>query len=765
MHGSPLWPSGSMLVTCHVSHLEHAAVINQFTDVHDLSPGDFEHFVAHVLKESGWKDVYVTQVGVDARHGDGGVDIVGYKNDRKFAVEVKHRTLPRKVETSALNQLVTRSKAINAGSMILVTNSFFTDELVARALSLGVELIDGDRLKTMWSYKTTEIARSIKPRKYQQAVIDQATHALESGSHRLLIELATGLGKTYTAGLLLKELERRAKKRISILFLAHRIEILVQSATAFKNIFTLGNYTASVIYGGAAIADTDIVFATFDTALTRSDSIAERHFDVVVVDEAHHTPAVTYRSVVDALNMDILIGLTATPERQDKKNVLEIFGGSGGHIGKFDLAWALRHRHLAKPHYWVLLHNLDRDVLNKLDERVNLSELDRTLFLEKKDEEMVRKIEEHLRSSRIDSPRVAVFCRSITHIENFLQYFPNGSAVAIHSQLTRDEVRDRIRDFRDGRYSFALTVDLFNEGVDIPEINMVVFARSTRSHHVWLQQLGRGLRLAPDKDSVEVLDFVGSLERISEVRNLQKAANEIRYDPENAAGDKKSSFDKDWDRNSGGVITRDDTIDVFFDEKAADILALVDKFDYRLQDRAKILDAFYDACGSSGELPSLHDFLRANPEITGDQVSTVFGSYCALVKAAMPDADLATIQTEVARIDQRLTDQYGVAPSAVGVSNESHVDGLPLVSRAEAERLRPSLQPVGMTDLWAGEAGNQSEDHVDVWAGLAAKYLHTITNRSDLRILSSEEREAIIDEYGSISAFLVELAKLRDESI
>lgn len=740
-------------------------MIKQFSDAHNLSPRDFEHFVARVLKDCGWKDLYVTQVGVDARYGDGGVDIVGYKNDRKFAIEVKHRTLPRKVETSALNQLVTRSKAINAVSMILVTNSFFTDELVARALSLGVELIDGDRLKTMWSYKTTEIARSIKPRKYQQAVIDQATHALESGSNRLLIELATGLGKTYTAGLLLKELERRAGKRISILFLAHRIEILVQSATAFKNIFTLGNYTASVIYGGAAIADTDIVFATFDTALTRSDSIAERHFDVVVVDEAHHTPAVTYRSVVDVLNMNTLIGLTATPDRQDKKNVVEIFGGSRGHIGKFDLAWALRHCHLAKPHYWVLLHNLDRDALKKLDERVNLSELDRTLFLEKKDEEMVRKIEEHLKISRIDSPRVAVFCRNITHVENFLPYFPSGSAVAIHSRLTRDEVRDRIRDFRDGRYKFALTVDLFNEGVDIPEINMLVFARSTRSHHVWLQQLGRGLRLAPDKDSVEVLDFVGSLERVSEVRNLQKAANEIRYDPANAAFDKKNSFNKDWDEPSVSAVTHDDTIDVFFDEKAADILALVDKFNYRLQDRAKILDAFYNACGLEGAPPSLREFLQANPEITGDQVSTVFGSYCALVKTAMPDADLAAIQAEVARIYQLLTNQFGVAPSAAGVSNESHVHGLPLVSRAEAERLRPLSPPEGMNEIWAAEAGGQSEKREDVWAELATKYLHTIINRSDLRILNSDEREAIIDGYGSTSAFLVELAKLRDQSV
>ena len=740
-------------------------MINQFTDVHDLSPTEFEHFVAQVLNDSGWKDIYVTQVGVDARHGDGGVDIVGYKNDRKFAIEVKHRTLPRKVETSALNQLVARSRAINAGSMILVTNSFFTDELIARALSLGVELIDGDRLKTMWSYKTTEIARSIKPRKYQRAVIDEAIAAVESGANRLLIELATGLGKTYTAALLLKELERRANRRISILFLAHRIEILVQSATAFKNIFTLGNYTTSVIYGGAAMADTDIVFATFDTALTRSDSISERRFDVVVVDEAHHTPAVTYRAVVDALNMEALIGLTATPERRDKKNVIDIFGGPKGHIGKFDLAWALRHRHLAKPHYWVLLHNLDRDVLNKLDERVNLSELDRTLFLEKKDEEMVRKIEEHLDSAQIESPRVAVFCRSIAHIENFLPYFPSGSAVAIHSRLTRDEVRDRIRDFREGRYKFALTVDLFNEGVDIPEINMVVFARSTRSHHIWLQQLGRGLRLAPDKDSVEVLDFVGSLERISEVRDLQKAVNEIRFDPENAAERRRNRGDDEEYEKANFAVTHNDTIEVLFDEKAADILALVEKFNYRLQDRAKILDAFYDACLADGAPATLRRFLKVTPEISGDQVATVFGSYCALVETALPDRGLAEIEAEVRRIDQALRSEYGLEPSAAAISNESEVDGLPLVTRSEAKRFRPSPQPAVMTlPPTVVEEENQNEGSHSAPGMLAAKYLHIVTSRSDLRTLDHDERQRIVDQYGSTSAFLVELAKLRNES-
>ena len=736
--------------------------VNCFTDVHDLNPTDFEYFVAQVLEDSGWKDIYVTQVGVDAQHGDGGADIIGYKNDRKFAIEVKHRTLPRKVETSALNQLVTRARTINAGSMILATNSYFTDDLIVRALSLGVELIDDDRLKTMWSYKTTEIARSIKPRKYQRAVIDQATNALESGKRRLLIELATGLGKTYTVALLLKEIERREGKRISILFLAHRIEILVQSATAFKNIFTLGNYTTSVVYGGAAIADTDIVFATFDTALTRSESIADTNFDIVVVDEAHHTPAVTYKAVVDALNMGTLIGLTATPERQDKKNVLEIFGGPEGHIGKFDLAWALRHRHLAKPHYWVLLHNLDRDVLNRLDERVNLSDLDRTLFLEKKDEEMVRKINEHLDKSEIETPRVAVFCRSITHIDIFLPYFPIGTAVAIHSRLTRDEIRDRIRDFREGKYKFALTVNLFNEGVDIPEINMVVFARSTSSHHVWLQQLGRGLRLAPGKDTVEVLDFVGSLEKISQVQHLQKEANQISFDPENVADTPRKIELEQSETDARGGITHNDTIDVLFDEKVADVLSLVERFDYRLQDRAKIIDAFYDAYTVNGAPPTLQDFLNSSPEITGGQVATVFGSFLALFKIAAPEADLSNIMAEVERINIILTEQYGVPPSAAGIENNSEVNGLPLVSRAEAATLRPSSTAAQTNEL-PEKNETQTEEPETEMSSLVSEYLHTIYNRSDFQVLEADEVNTIIKTYGSKSAFLNALARARAE--
>ena len=311
-------------------------MLPDFKKIDDLSPSDFEIFVRDVFVAAGWTDAIITQVGQGFKYGDGGVDIFAYKSKRKFAIEVKQRQAGATVDVKALNQLVIGAKLANVPNMILVTNAYFTSEVKVRALKLGVELIDRDALQNLWIEKRSEIGRRIRPRKYQETVIQDSLKRFNSGKKRLLIEMATGLGKTYTVAHLVKQILPQGKVK-RVLFLAHQVEILLQSVTAFKNVLGIGTYSFSACFGGEEPEHTDFVFGSFDTLFSKITTLEKETFDMVIVDEAHHTPARTYATVVEHFCPQLLVGLTATPFREDNKDVLAFFGGSEGHVGKYDL--------------------------------------------------------------------------------------------------------------------------------------------------------------------------------------------------------------------------------------------------------------------------------------------------------------------------------------------------------------------------------------------------------------------------------------------
>lgn len=379
-------------------------MITDFKAIDTLSPTDFEIFVQTVFIAAGWTDAHITKVGIEFQHGDGGVDIFAYKNKRKFAIEVKQRTAGTTVDVKSLNQLVTGAKLANVNNMILVTNSYFTSEVKVRALRIGVELIDRDSLQNLWIIKHSEIGREIKPRKYQEAVIEESLAWFTNGKNRLLIEMATGLGKTYTVAHLVKRLLQQGHAK-RVLFLAHQNEILLQSVTAFKNVLGIGTYSFSACFGGANPELTDFVFGSFDTLFGKIKRLEKEIFDIIIVDEAHHTPAKTYSTVVEYFKPKLLVGLTATPFREDNKDVLAFFGGYDGHVGKYDLAWALKHKKLAFPKYLVLLDDLDQSRIDQLDKGMSITDLDQRLFLHKKDEEVVRIIEKTVQEKGICKPR------------------------------------------------------------------------------------------------------------------------------------------------------------------------------------------------------------------------------------------------------------------------------------------------------------------------------------------------------------------------
>lgn len=728
-------------------------MINEFKDIDILSPADFEIFVRDLFVASGWTDAVITEVGKEFKHGDGGVDIFAYKGKRKFAIEVKQRNLKATVDVKALNQLVTGAKLANVTNKILVTNSYFTSEVKVRALRLGVELIDRDELQNLWVIKHSEIGRDIKPRKYQQSVIDEALTQYENGKSKLLIEMATGLGKTYTVAHIIKRLIQQNDRMPRVLFLAHQVEILLQSVTAFKNVLGIGNYSFSACISGSQPENTDFVFASFDTLYGQIAQLQTNSFDFVVVDEAHHTPARTYSEVVTKFKPRLLIGLTATPYRADNKDVIRFFGGDEGHIGKFDLVWALKHRKLAFPKYLVLLDDLDQDKIDQLDSGLSITDLDKRLFLHKKDQEVVRIIEKTVAEQEIENIKGIIFCRSIRHMNHLIGFFELGTATLVHSKMTDQERRENIRNFREGEYKYILVCDLFNEGIDIPETNVLIFMRYTGSRTIWLQQLGRGLRKTPNKEYVHVLDFVGSLERLNDVKQLSRAVANLPVDRE--------SLIDDAERLSINDIFHDGSLEVKYSTEAAKVLELIENMRIQLNSREILLEKLRNYFQKNGSIPLISDLDKVLINTSLDQIATHFGSYYSFLYAALGDSfDTELMAKKLYDFVDLYVHQCNVAPSLRAISHHFMEAQLCEFSEKDIQILLPNFEELKSqlsNRIFNNTEVNECFKTSLVECHLINNFKTKVFSRSDIKKLSISEQEEIKNKYDSISVFLKKL--------
>ncbi|MGP9765008.1 DEAD/DEAH box helicase family protein [Halomonas sp. AOP13-D3-9] len=745
--------------------------ISKFKDIDNLHHSDFEIFVKDLFISAGWKDAYITQLGDGFRSGDGGVDIFAYRNQRKYAIEVKQRDIKTAVDVKALNQLHTGAKLGNASNSILVTNSYFTSEVKIRALRLGVELIDRDELQNLWLEKKSEIGREIKPHNFQKDIINECLSKYNKKRTKLLIEMATGLGKTYTVALFLKKLMVSQGGQPKVLFLAHQIEILLQTVTAFKNVFGIGRYSFSACFSGAAPENTDFVFGTFDTLYGQISNLKKEEFDFIVVDEAHHTPANTYRQVVEAFDPKLLVGLTATPFRADNKNVNKFFGGDDGHVGKYDLIWALANKKLAFPRYHVLLDDLDQDKIDQLESGLSIADLDKKLFLHKKDEEVVKVIEKTVKEKKLDPVKGIVFCRNISHINHLIGFFKLGTAISIHSHQTQDLRRENLRKFREDHYKFILVCDLFNEGVDIPETNLLVFMRYTGSQTVWLQQLGRGLRKTEAKKYVDVLDFVGSLDRLDQINKFSSAVKSTAQDP-------KERPEPDERPSSENI--HDSTIDVLYSESAARVLDLIQDLKYRLNSRADLIAKLKNFVHQENYIPKLNQLEILLDNVSVDQVCTHFESYYGFLSETLGHTfNPFGIISQVEEFVRDFKAQNGVLPSSRAIVNGLSFESLALVSERDLHKLQIRSTGIGDETKHENDVDTKNsridegrakiEPSADMENDLGEqnlileKYAGKVYGRKDYQSLPSKDKEEIATAFKSPSIFLNKLRKVREK--
>jgi superfamily II DNA or RNA helicase/HKD family nuclease len=348
---------------------------------------------------------------------------------------------------------------------------------------------------------------AVNPYPYQREILDELQAARQLHNHwRNLVVMATGTGKTVVAALDYKRLLAQGAAN-SLLFVAHRKEILEQSLLTFRQTLQDGTF-GELLVDGQRPQEWRHVFASIQS-LTRL-SIEPERFDMVIVDEFHHAEAATYARLLGQLTPKVLLGLTATPERTDGADIMHWF--DGGKPAVELRLWEALKRDLLVPFHYFGIH--DATDLSRVTWRrgtgYDVTELT-NLYTghEARVAMTIKALSDKLADVR--DMRTVGFCVSIKHAEFMADRFNRNGipSVAVTSATDRSDREQALRDLRDRKINAVFTVDLLNEGVDVPQIDTVLFLRPTESATVFLQQLGRGLRFADNKPCLTVLDFVG----------------------------------------------------------------------------------------------------------------------------------------------------------------------------------------------------------------------------------------------------------------
>ena len=355
-------------------------------------------------------------------------------------------------------------------------------------------------------------AIDIIPYPHQQQILERLEVERERHQrYRSLIVAATGTGKTIVAALDYRRLRTKLGNP-RLLFVAHRKELLGQSLSVFRQVLRDGAFGELYVDGHRPDEWRHVFASVQSLAQLDLSEISASAFDVIIVDEFHHAAAATYRRLLEHFQPKILLGLTATPERADGRSILEWFDGR---IAIELRLWEALERGLLCPfHYFGIHDETDLSRMTWSRRGYDVGELE-TLYTA--DDARVRLIIQAV-LDKIAQPqrmRALGFCVSIAHAEFMARKFNQAAirALAISSESSR-EVRDgALRQLRNGEVSILFAVDLFNEGVDVPEVDTVLFLRPTESATVFLQQLGRGLRQSEGKSCLTVLDFIGKASR------------------------------------------------------------------------------------------------------------------------------------------------------------------------------------------------------------------------------------------------------------
>ena len=478
----------------------------------------FERDVARLFLQNGFTDVRLI-----GGAGDKGGDVLAVKDGKLWVTQCKHTT-STPPPLSAVDEVIEAGKYYGAKRLLIASSRPASEPLKLRVqrernLGLAIELAEPHKLLS-WMGNSTEYPPSSRElRAYQQDASERLRDALlDTGRGQLV--LATGLGKTVILAETVASLLRDGRVPGNrILVLAHTRPLVDQLLQEFwfqlpKTVAThrFADQETPVYWEG-------ITFATIQSISRNLDTLPD--FGLVVVDEAHHIGAVTFQEAVDSLRPRMLAGVTATPWRGDGYDIDRLLGPPLVRIG---ISEGLQAGYLSDVDYRLLADNLDWEFVQQASTHsYSLSQLNRKLILPTRDDEAAKLATEAFKAAKRST--AIAYCPSGVHAKTFaatLRQFGFQAEAILNETPSRERARLMSR-LRAGEMQFVTVVDLFNEGVDVPEIDMIVFMRVTHSRRIFVQQLGRGLRISPDKDRLIVLDFITDLRRVLEVIELDRA--------------------------------------------------------------------------------------------------------------------------------------------------------------------------------------------------------------------------------------------------
>lgn len=469
-----------------------------FTDVESLRSfltlmEQHDSFECHLDFESFHDDGYMTigyhSKGYYFEFSDTAELVVGSSNITRYALlkNVEWDLVVRdKKENPVFNQMLTEFHE-------KWTNTFELDRDIifkyVNKLNYAIE---------RWDMDYDVAAENIKPNYMQRKAMKELNRYRVMGMRRALIVAAAGSGKTYLAAF-----DARNFNPKRLLYIVHEGSILQKSLETFQEVF--GSSVTYGIYNKDHVdLDADFIFAGNIKLSQSLELFHEDEFDYIVLDECHHATADSYRKIIDYFKPEFLVGLTATPERMDNEDVFELFDTNVPY--ELRLRDAIINDLVVPFHYYGIRDSLVDYGLTKNQERKMISQLasvEHCAFIKDK-------IEEHRIPGKL---KALAFCRNITHArmmaEELGEYYHTAYLTGKNSVGERIRAYNDLQD-DDKKLEILCTVDILNEGVDIPGCNMILFLRPTDSSTVFIQQLGRGLRKYDNKHFVTVLDFIGN---------------------------------------------------------------------------------------------------------------------------------------------------------------------------------------------------------------------------------------------------------------
>lgn len=510
----------------------------------------FERLVVRLLLCEGFEGARLV-----GQSGDRGADVVAHKDGKRWLVQVKR--WKSRVGIDVVDKTVEALNTYRADVPVIVALNGFDDAALRHLPTLHREgyplqlwdrprLIErGARLPPVPPIEA--VAGRFDHRMYQEEAITTIVNTyLEGHSRKALIVMATGLGKTFVAAEAYRRIFTGGSARI--LVLAHTNPLVYQLERTFWPFLTPSQET--LVWNGdehppvADLARASCVFASQQTVyeqLQRSGELP--HFDIVLIDECHHAGGVMYDTILGETRAGsdhgpFLLGLTATPWRADETDIEHYFGAP---LITVDLVTGLRNGFLTNVDYRMFMDNINWEGLENLHgDRFTPGAINRKLFIHEWDDSVVLQLRRAWEEQ--PQPRAIIFCGNIDHavtMRDKINALGFTRAEAIFSQSRTGPSmgsfeRNRVLlDFEERRTNVICVVDVFNEGIDVPDVNIIVFQRVTHSRRIFIQQLGRGLRLAEGKNKVIVLDFVSDIRRFAAGLDLK---DQLERDPGDRTG-------------------------------------------------------------------------------------------------------------------------------------------------------------------------------------------------------------------------------------